>query len=159
MSVKYCEYNGIRQEVGKRNGKLFITSVTKKDNFENFVDILGNIHTDYYMKYLDLDEIDDLYNEELFVKYKGVYFELSSIISKKMVDEDDYMMLTYTYQIADQYGFRKLEQFVYAKAISRSEIEAIKIVRTHKPPFEEKGTEEIILEGDDLTEYLESICE
>jgi hypothetical protein len=76
-----------------------------------------------------------------------------------MVDEDDYMMLTYTYQIADQYGFRKLEQFVYAKDISRSELEAIKIVRTHKPPFEEKGTEEIILEGDDLTEYLESICE
>lgn len=76
-----------------------------------------------------------------------------------MVDEDDYMMLTYTYQIADQYGFRKLEQFVYAKDISRSEMEAIKIVRTHEPPFEEKGTEEIILEGDDLTEYLESICE
>jgi hypothetical protein len=38
-------------------------------------------------------------------------------------------------------------------------MEAIKIIRTHKPPFEEKGAEEIILEGDDLTEYLESICE
>jgi hypothetical protein len=83
MGINYCEYNGIRQEVDEKNGKLFITSVTKKDNFENFVDIFGNIYPNFYMKYLDLDEIDDLYNEELYVKYKGVYFELSSVISKK----------------------------------------------------------------------------
>jgi hypothetical protein len=160
MGKKYCEIKNRRYVASDRNGKLFITSEEKKDGFENYVSVLGKVYSDYFMKYLDLDEIDDLYDEELFVKYKGVYFESATdIISKKIVEKDNYVILTDIYQIADQYGFRKLEPFVYTKAISRSELEAIKIVRTHEPPFEEKGTEEIIIEGDDLTEYLESICE
>jgi hypothetical protein len=159
MGVKYCEYNGTKYETCKIKGKFLIESETKKENFEDYVTDSGIEYKGHYRKYIDLDEVDDLYEEELYIKYKGSYFKLFSHdkISWYMIVDDEYMLTTNSTQEVEEFGFDRLEPFVYAKYISRSEMEAIKIIRTHEPPFEEKGTEEIILEGDDLTEYLEEI--
>jgi hypothetical protein len=72
----YCEYKGLNYKAKKRNGKIIITSKIKHNGFVNYVDVLGNEHSDIYMKEVMTDEIDLLYSQDLYIKYKNMFFQL-----------------------------------------------------------------------------------
>lgn len=157
--MMYCKYNGARYKIKKRNGEYIITSRQKEDGFVNYIDVLGNEHSDLYMKNVKVNDVDVIYTEDIFVKYKTVYFRLfADKITRGAVLEDSYMIWTSSEQLAHEYGFEKEEQFVFARYIAKEDIEAVKIVRKPISGFGKIEQSEEILEDDELDNWLAEFC-
>lgn len=155
MSDMYCDYSGLKYKIKKRNGEYIITSRVRKEGFTNYIDVLGNEHSDLYMKSIKATEVDVIYNEDVFIKYKDFYFQLfADKISRNAVLDDSYMIWTDSEHLAQEYIFEKKEQFVYTKCISREEIEAVKIVKKPVLDFKDIEQSEEILEGNALDNWL-----
>lgn len=158
MSNMYCKYNGKKYKIKKRNGEYLITTEEKKEGFTNYVDVLGNEHSGLHMKIVDRNEVEVIYNEEVFIKYKDRYFQLfADKISKNAVREDAYMIWTNSEQLAQEYHFEKKEQFVFVRYITRKEIEAVKIVKIPVLDFKDIERSEEILEGASLDNWISEL--
>ena len=127
----YCVYNGKKYKIKKKKDKYIITSRVRKEDFINYIDVLGNEHSELFMKIVNANEVDIIYNEDVFIKYKDKYFQLfADKVSRNAVLADSYMIWTNSEQLAQEYIFEKKEQFVFIKYITRKEIGAVKIVKT-----------------------------
>lgn len=127
----YCVYNGKKYKIKKKNDKYIITSRVRKEDFINYIDVLGNEHSELFMKIVNANEVDIIYNEDILIKYKDKYFHLfADKVSRNAVLADSYMIWTNSEQLAQEYIFEKKEQFVFIKYITRKEIGAVKIVKT-----------------------------
>lgn len=158
MSDMYCEYSGLKYKIKKRNCEYIITSRVRKEGFTKYIDVLGNEHSDIYMKIVNTNEVDVIYNEDIFIKYKDKYFRLfADKISRNAVLDDSYMIWTNSEQLAQEYNFEKKEQFVFIKYITRKEIGAVKIVKTPVLDFKDIEQSEEILEGDALDNWLSEL--
>ena len=115
----YCEYGGLKYKIKKKNNKYIITSRVRKEGFTNYIDVLGNKHSELYMKIVKANEVDIIYNDK--------YFQLfADKVSRNAVLADSYMIWTNSEQLAQEYIFEKKEQFVFIKYITRKEIGAVK---------------------------------
>ena len=158
MSDMQCKYNGSIYKIKKRNGRFIITSHIKDDGFINYIDVLGKEHIDFYMKFVNIDEVDLIYKEDIYIKYQEEYFQLfADKILKNAVLNNSYMIWTNSEQLAQKYVFEKKEQFVFIKYISRKEIEAVKIVKKPILDFKDIEPSEEILEGDALDKWLSEL--
>lgn len=158
MSDMHCEYNGSIYKIKKRNGGFIITSHIKEDGFTNYIDVLGKEHIDFYMKSVNIDELDVIYKEDVFIKYQEEYFQLfADKIFKNDVLDNSYMIWTNSEQLAQDYVFEKKEQFVFIKYITREEIEAVKIVKEPILNFKDIEPTEEIIEGDALDKWLSEL--
>lgn len=158
MSDMYCEYSGLKYKIKKRNCEYIITSRVRREGFTNYIDVLGNEHSELYMKIVNVNEVDVIYNEDVFIKYKDKYFPLfADKISRNAVLDDLYMIWTNSEQLAQKYIFEKKEQFVFIKYIPRNEIGAVKIVKTPVLDFKDIEQSEEILEGDALDNWLSEL--
>lgn len=154
----YCEYSGLKYKIKKRNCEYIITSKVRKEGFTNYIDVLGNEHSELYMKIVKANEVDVIYSEDVFIKYKDKYFQLfADKISRNAVLDDSYMIWTNSEQLAEEYIFEKKEQFVFIKYITRKEIEAVKIVKTPVLDFKDIKQSEEILKGDVLDSWLSEL--
>lgn len=155
MSEIYCLYKEKKYEAEIKKNKIEITSNCKDEGFVEYVDVLGRAHNDLFVKMLDIDAVDIIYKEDVYIKHKEEYFQLfADKIIKSAVLENSYMIWTSSEQLAHEYVFQKKEQFVFIKFITREEIEAIKIVKRPILDFEDKETVEEVLEGDALDKWL-----
>ena len=158
MSDMHCEHNGSIYKIKKRNGGFIITSHIKEDGFTNYIDVLGKEHIDFYMKSVNIDELDVIYKEDVFIKYQEEYFQLfADKILKNAVLNNSYMIWTNSEQLAQDYVFEKKEQFVFIKYITREEIEAVKIVKEPILDFKDIEPAEEILEGVALDKWLSEL--
>ncbi len=61
--------------------------------FVNYIDVLGNEHTDLYMKNVRIDEIELLYKQDMYIKYQNVFFQLfANDIFRSDVLDNTYML-------------------------------------------------------------------
>lgn len=158
MSDRYCVYNGKKYKIKKKNDKYIITSRVRKEDFINYIDVLGNEHSELFMKIVNANEVDIIYNEDILIKYKDKYFHLfADKVSRNAVLADSYMIWTNSEQLAQEYIFEKKEQFVFIKYITRKEIGAVKIVKTPVLDFKDIEQSEEIIEGDTLDSWLSEL--
>ncbi len=154
----FCKYRGLKYELKKRKNEYIITSKEKRDGFTNYIDVLGNEHADLYMKIVNDNDVDLIYEEEIFIKYRNVFFPLfAGRINKKSVIENLYMLCTDSEELAINNTFEKKEQFLYVKYITRNEIDALKIVKTPISTFNNAGKAEEILEGPEIDSWLSEL--
>lgn len=154
----YCVYNGKKYKIKKKNDKYIITSRVRKEDFINYIDVLGNEHSELFMKIVNANEVDIIYNEDILIKYKDKYFHLfADKVSRNAVLADSYMIWTNSEQLAQEYIFEKKEQFVFIKYITRKEIGAVKIVKTPVLDFKDIEQSEEIIEGDALDGWLSEL--
>lgn len=148
----YCEYGGLKYKIKKKNNKYIITSRVRKEGFTNYIDVLGNKHSELYMKIVKANEVD------ILIKYKDKYFHLfADKVSRNAVLADSYMIWTNSEHLAQEYIFEKKEQFVFIKYITRKEIGAVKIVKTPVLDFKDIEQSEEIIEGDALDSWLSEL--
>lgn len=158
MSILYCLYKGKRYKARYSNGVIKITANEKAEGFINYIDVLGRIHDDLFMKKLNLQDVDLVFHEKIELKYKGIYFQLfSSTIKSENIEDNRFTLFTDSEKLAYEYDFEKKEQFVFAKNITKEQIEEIKIIQIPIKEFETCGTREIIIGKKDLDEWLLSI--
>ena len=159
MSDRYCVYNGKKYKIKKKNDKYIITSRVRKEDFINYIDVLGNEHSELFMKIVNANEVDIIYNEDILIKYKDKYFHLfADKVSRNAVLADSYMIWTNSEQLAQEYIFEKKEQFVFIKYITRKEIGASKNSRKLQYwilKYIEQSEE--IIEGDALDSWLSEL--
>lgn len=154
----YCVYNGKKYKIKKKNDKYIITSRVRKEDFINYIDVLGNEHSELFMKIVNANEVDIIYNEDILIKYKDKYFHLfADKVSRNAVLADSYMIWTNSEQLAQEYIFEKKEQFVFIKYITRKEIGAVKIVKTPVLDFKDIEQSEEIIEEDALDSWLSEL--
>ena len=155
----YCIYKNRKYKAKIRNKMILITSKIKQDDFNNYIDVLGKEHSDLFMKEVDFKEVEVIYIEEIEICFKGIYFQLfPSAITQENVAKDRFILFTSSEKLAKEYKFEKKEQFVFTKNISKEQIEMIKIIQKPIKEFEDYGIKEIIIEKQDIDEWLLSLC-
>lgn len=158
MSTMYCQYKG-KTYLADLDGEMVeITSDVNENEFAPYVDILGNIHEDIFVKSLNVHDVELLFNQDVFIKYQGKYFEtFAGKITKNVLQERKVMIFTASEYIAMEMKFNKKEQFVFTKDIQLEDIEEIKIVNNPISIFKGREKKEIKIEKKDIGKWLSNV--
>ena len=65
MSDRYCVYNGKKYKIKKKNDKYIITSRVRKEDFINYIDVLGNEHSELFSE-----------KRQIFENYRIIWYIL-----------------------------------------------------------------------------------
>ena len=155
MSVMYCQYKEKIYLADLDENLVEITSDVKENGFIPYTDILGNVHTDIFVKNLDVHDVELLFEQNIFIKYCGKYFEtFAGKITKDVLQEEKIMIFTSSECIAKEMNFNKKEQFVFIKDIKLEDIEEIKIVNRPISIFADRERKETRIEKKDIRKWL-----
>lgn len=155
MSELYCIYDNNKYLAEVCNNIVEITSKYYVEGFEKYVDVIGRVHDDIFVKKVSIDDVKLLYKEYIYIKYKNEWFQLfADKILKSAVIDNEFMLWTDSEQLAYKYEFEKKEQFVFIKNITREEIQSLKIVRVPVLAFKNEEVSETVLEGKKVIDYL-----
>ena len=155
----YAIYKGKRYRAVKKGEKIRIGSDTKEYGFTEYVDVVGNVHYDRFVKLIDMDELDYLYEERFEIQYQGHFFKISSALRRINLDRDwfEIYVSLEEHQLGISLGFERTDKFLWSKEIGRKDIEAFKIIEVPQGPFSNQGIKVRILEGQEIDDYFASI--
>ena len=155
----YAIYKGKRYRAVKKGVKIRIGSDTKEHGFTEYVDVVGNVHYDRFVKLIDMDELDYLYEERFEIQYQGHFFKISSALRRINLDRDwfEIYVSLEEHQLGISLGFERTDKFLWSKEIGRKDIEAFKIIEVPQGPFSNQGIKVRILEGQEIDDYFASI--
>ena len=155
MNNMYCNFKSKKYKAKIRNKKLIIISGIKQEGFNNYIDVLGRECNDLFMKEVSFSEVEVVYNENIEIKFEGIYFPLlSSPVRLADIEDNRFSIFTSSEEVAKEYGFEKKEQFVFIKDISKEQIEMIKIIQNPIKEFENYGIKEIVIEKNNIDNWL-----
>ena len=155
-------HQGKKYNVSKglsNNDWIVLTSDTKDEGFNNYVDFWGEEFDDFFSKKVKMEDLDYLYSIHYEIQYKGHSFYVSSGMIRKNIEKDWFEIKPSANQnqIKDELGFKQINKLEWAKEISRKDIEVLKIVETPLGIFKDQGVKVKNLEGQDIDDFLNSI--
>ena len=158
----YAIYKQKKYDAELRLGKdVTLYSYVKEEGFENHVDPWGRESDDFFSKKMDIHELDYLYKMAYEIQYKGhFYIFKNGDFTKRAIAEEAFYILSDDISNAkffESLGFTRSDKFYFDKKISRSDIEAIKIIEKPLGIFKDQGSKIKILEGKDIDEFLASV--
>ena len=119
---------------------------------------LLNKDKDIFIKEVDINEVDNLYEMNYRVLYKGNEYKCLKVNSETL-DINYITIYTSDSDIAHKYGFIKKEQFIFDKDVSLDEIDALIEIKKPILNFSNLGEEKIKIEQKDIRSYLLNIIE
>ena len=157
-----CSGRGKKYNVSKglsNNDWIVLTSDTKDEGFNNYVDSWGEEFDDFFSKKVKMEELDYLYSIHYEIQYKGHSFYVSSGMIRRNIEKDWFEIKPSANQneIKDELGFKQINKLEWAKEISRKDIEVLKIIETPLGIFKDQGVKVKSLEGQDIDDFLNSI--
>lgn len=157
-------FKGNLFRASRYQGKIRIGSNKKLEGFEEYVDVLGNLHKDHFVRLLDESELDYLYELSYELKYQGRWFHLFTALNSRTIFEDYYeIILSFLdaeeKKLAEELDFERTDKFYYTKRIYRKDIEALKVIEIPQGIFSLQGKKERILEGQEIDDYFASITD
>ena len=157
-------FKGNLFRASRYQGKIRIGSNKKLEGFEEYVDVLGNLHKDHFVRLLDESELDYLYELSYELKYQGRWFHLFTALNSRTIFEDYYeIILSFLdaeeKKLAEELEFERTDKFYYTKRIYRKDIEALKVIEIPQGIFSLQGKKERILEGQEIDDYFASITD
>lgn len=126
--------------------------------FNELVDLAGNIHKDIFIKEVDINNVDIIYEVDYRVLYRGSEYRCLKV-AKETVDRNYITIYTSDSDIADQYGFIKKEQFIFDKDVSLDEIDALIEIKKPILKFNHLEEEKTKIGQKDIRDYLSNIIE
>lgn len=155
-------YRGKKYNVSKglsNNDWIVLTSDTKDEGFNNYVDSWGEEFDNVFTKKVKMEELDYLYSIHYEIQYKGHSFYVSSGMIRRNIEKDWFEIIPSANQnqIKDELGFKQINKLEWAKEISRKDIEVLKIVETPLGIFKDQEVKVKSLEGQDIDDFLNSI--
>ena len=141
------------------NEWIVLTSDTKDEGFNNYVDSWGVEIDDFFSKKVKMEELDYLYSIHYEIQYKGHSFYVSSGMIRRNIEKDWFEIKpdASQNQIKDELGFKQINKLEWAKEISRKDIEVLKIIETSLGIFKDQGVKVKNIEGQDIDDFLNSI--
>ena len=154
-------YKGKKYRVAKISTFYRVISGEKEEGFEEYIDILGKKRPDIFVKDVDIHELDYLYKIVYEIQYKGhFYIFKNGDFTKRAIAEEAFYILSDDISNAkffESLGFTRSDKFYFDKKISRSDIEAIKIIEKPLGIFKDRGSKVKIIEGADIDDFLASV--
>ena len=155
-------HQGKKYNVSKglsNNDWIVLTSDTKDEGFNNYVDFWGEEFDDFFSKKVKMEDLDYLYSIHYEIQYKGHSFYVSSGMIRRNIEKDWFEITPSANQneIKDELGFKQINKLEWAKEIGRKDIEVLKIVETPLGIFKDQGVKVKNLEGLDIDDFLNSI--
>ena len=156
-------YKGKKYRVVKDSTSFWLVSREKEEGFEEYIDIVGEKRPDIFIKVVDIHELDYLYKMAYEIQYKGRFYTFENgDFTKRAIAEEAFYILSDDISNAkffESLGFTRSDKFYFDKKISRSDIEAIKIIEEPLGIFKDQGLKIKILEGADIDDFLASVEE
>ena len=158
----YAIYKQKKYDAEFRLGKdVTLYSYVKEEGFENYVDPWGRESDTFFSKKVDIHELDYLYKMVYEIQYKGhFYIFKNGDFTKRAIAEEAFYILSDDVsnpKFFEDLGFTRSDKFYFDKKISRSDIEAIKIIEKPLGIFKDQGLKAKILEGKDIDDFLASV--
>lgn len=155
-------HQGKKYNVSKglsNNDWIVLTSDTKDEGFNNYIDSWGEEFDDFFSKKVKMDELDYLYSIHYEIQYKGHSFYVSSGMIRRNIEKDWFEIKPNANQneIKDELEFEQINKLEWTKEIGRKDIEVLKIVETPLGIFKDQGVKVKSLEGQDIDDFLNSI--
>lgn len=141
-----------------RQSKVRLKTRIKEQGFNELVDLAGNIHKDIFIKEVDINDVDRIYEIEYRVLYKGSEYKCLKV-SKETLDINYLTIYTSDSTIAEKYGFIEKEQFIYDKDVLLDEIDALVEIKKPILNFSYLKEQKKIINQKDVRDYLATIIE
>ena len=151
-------YKGKKYRVVKDSTSFWLVSREKEEGFEEYIDIVGERNPDIFVKNVDIHDLDYLYKMSYEIQYKGHFYIFENgDFTKRAIAEEAFYILSDDVsnpKFFKNLGFTQSDKFYFDKKISRSDIEAIKIIEKPLGIFKDQGLKIKILEGKAIDEFL-----
>lgn len=141
-----------------RESKVRLKTRTDELGFNELVDLAGNVHKDIFIKEVDMNNVDIIYEVDYRVLYRGNEYKCLKV-AKETVDINYITIFTSDSDIADKYGFIKKEQFIFDKDVSLDEIDALIEIKKPILKFSHLKEEKTKIGQKDIRDYLSNIIE
>ena len=141
-----------------RDLKVRLKTRMIEPGFNELVDLAGNIHKDIFIKEVDINNVDVIYEVDYRVLYKGNEYKCLKV-SKNNLDINYITIYTSDSDIAQKYGFIKKEQFIFDKNVFLDEIDALIEIKKPILKFSNLKEQKIIIKQEDIKDYLSKIIE
>ena len=161
----YAIFNGKKFDVTHEANNIYtLISNIRYDGFDQYINILGQIAENTYVKEVEDVELDFLYELSYELKYQGRWFHLFTALNSRTIFEDYYeIILSFLdaeeKKLAEELDFERTDKFYYTKRIYRKDIEALKVIEIPQGIFSLQGKKERILEGQEIDDYFASITD
>ena len=141
------------------DNQVTLHSRIKEEGFDNFVTPWGEVMYDFFSKTVNMNELDYLYRTEYEIKYKGYFFDVMSVMKRKLIDKDLFVLNAgiEKYPLIEKLGFEVYDKGQWWKKIGRKDIEALQIIEKPLGIFKDQGLKIKILEGADIDDFLASV--
>ena len=156
----YAIYKQKKYDAELRLGKdVTLYSYVKEEGFENHVDPWGRESDTFFSKKMDIHELDYFYRIEYEIQYKGHFFDVMSVMERKLIDKDLFVLNAgiEKYDLIEKLGFEVYDKGQWWKKIGRKDIEALKIIEEPEGIFKDRGVKMKIIEGKDIDDFLASV--
>ena len=154
-------YKGKKYRVVKDSTSFWLVSQEKEEGFEEYIDIVGERNPDIFVKNVDIHELDYLYKMSYEIRYKGHFYIFENgAFTKRAIAEEAFYILSDDIsnpEFFESLGFTRSDKFYFDKKISRSDIEAIKIIEKPLVIFKDQGLKIKIIEGKAIDDFLASV--
>ena len=141
-----------------RQSKVRLKTRIKEQGFNELVDLASNIHKDIFIKEVDINDVDRIYEIEYRVLYKGSEYKCLKV-SKETLDINYITIYTSDFSIAEKYGFIKKEQFIYDKDVLLDEIDALVEIKKPILNFSYLKEQKKIINQKNVRDYLATLIE
>ena len=156
----YAIYKQKKYDAELRLGKdVTLYSYEKDEGFENHVDPWGRESDTFFSQKMDIHELDYLYRIVYEIQYKGHFFDVMSVMKRKLIDKDLFVLNAgiEKYPLTEKLGFEVYDKGQWWKKIGRKDIEAIKIIEEPEGIFKDQGLKIKILKEKDIDDFLASV--
>ncbi len=155
----YAIFNGKKFDVTYEGNNIYtLISNVQYDGFAQYINILGQVAENTYIKEVENVELDFLYELSYELKYQGRWFHLFTALNSRTIFEDYYEIIL-SFLDAEELDFERTDKFYYTKRIYRKDIEALKVIEIPQGIFSLQGKKERILEGQEIDDYFASITD
>ena len=143
------------------DGHVTLYSYSQDEGFENYVSPRGEVSYDFFSKVVDIRELDYLYEIWYEIQYKGHFFDVMSVMKRKLIDKDLFVLNAgiEKYPLIEKLGFEVYDKGQWWKEIGRKDIETLKIIEKPLGIFKDRGVKVKIIEGKDIDDFLASVKE
>jgi len=158
IKMIYANYKNKIYLANIRQSKVRLKTRMKEQEFNELIDIAGNVHQDIFIKEVNISEVDTIYEVEYRILYKGSEYKCLKV-SKELLDTNYITIYTSDRKIAEKYGFIKKEPFIYDKNVLLDEIEGLVEIKKPILNFSYLKEQKIIINQKYVRDYITTIIE
>ena len=159
----YAIFKGNKYQAVREIDNVYtIISDVQEDGFEQYINIVGQVAPNTYVREVTDVDLDYLYDLSYQVKYKGRYYHVTSNLNQRTISKDMYVIqLSFPNEeekaLVEALNFERPDKFQYTKRLYRKEIDELVVIETPLGIFADQGKKETVLVGEAIDAYLAEV--